>query len=149
MVFSQFASMFPSLARRLDRAKVSYVTLTGATSKLERAQRVERFQAGECDVFLISLKAGGVGLNLTRADIVIHFDPWWNVAAQNQATDRAYRIGQKRDVTVYKLIAKNTIEERILAMQERKLDLADAVLSGEGASSALITREDLLSLLGA
>ena len=149
LVFSQFASMFPSLARRLDRAKVSYVTLTGATSKLERAQRVERFQAGECDVFLISLKAGGVGLNLTRADIVIHFDPWWNVAAQNQATDRAYRIGQKRDVTVYKLIAKNTIEERILAMQERKRDLADAVLSGEGASSALISREDLLSLLGA
>ncbi len=149
LVFSQFTSMFPLIARRLDRAKISYVTLTGATSKAERARRVENFQAGECDVFLISLKAGGVGLNLTRADIVIHFDPWWNVAAQNQATDRAYRIGQKRDVTVYKIIAENTIEERILAMQERKRDLADAVLSGEGAASALVSREDLLSLLGA
>ena len=96
---------------------------------------------------MISLKAGGTGLNLTGADMVIHYDPWWNVAAQNQATDRAHRIGQKKAVTVYKLIAKNTIEERIIEMQEAKKDLADAILSGEQKSIMTLTNDELLELL--
>ena len=107
-----------------------------------------QFQAGEVPVFLISLKAGGVGLNLTAADVVIHYDPWWNVAAQDQATDRAHRIGQQHAVTVYKLIAKDTIEERIMQMQKSKRDLVNSVLGGDGISSALFTREDVLALLG-
>lgn len=98
-------------------------------------------------VFLISLKAGGTGLNLTGADMVIHYDPWWNVAAQNQATDRAHRIGQTRQVTVYRMIAKDTLEEKILALQEAKRDLADAVLSGESASLASLSNEELMELL--
>ena len=98
---------------------------------------VERFNAGEADVFLISLKAGGTGLNLTGADVVIHYDPWWNTAAQNQATDRAYRIGQTQSVQVYKLIASDTIEERIILLQQEKAALSDAVLTGGGAAGAL------------
>jgi SNF2 family DNA or RNA helicase len=108
---------------------------------------VDEFQAGAVPVFLISLKAGGVGLNLTAADIVIHYDPWWNVAAEDQATDRTHRIGQTAEVTVFKLIAKDTIEEKIVEMQRSKQALADAVIGGEGVSSGSITREDLLSLL--
>ena len=98
-------------------------------------------------MFCISLKAGGTGLNLTAADIVIHYDPWWNVAAQNQATDRAHRIGQENPVTVYKLISQGTIEENIVKLQERKQELADEVLSGSGTGAASITREELLELL--
>ena len=149
LVFSQFVSMLDILHNALAKEGVAHMSLVGSTSKEDRAGMVERFQAGEGDVFLISLKAGGVGLTLTGADIVIHYDPWWNVAAQNQATDRAYRIGQERDVTVYRIIAKNTIEERILAMQERKADLADAVLGGKAVASSLVSREDILALLGA
>ena len=99
-------------------------------------------------LFLISLKAGGTGLNLTAADMVLHFDPWWNLAAQNQATDRAHRIGQKHVVNVYKLIAKDTIEENILRLQERKAQLADQVLSGEGIGTGTFSREELLEILG-
>ena len=149
LLFSQFTSMLSIIADRLDKEKVSYFTLTGSTSKEERERLVKRFQAGEKDVFLISLKAGGVGLNLTAADVVIHYDPWWNTAAQDQATDRAYRIGQRRDVSVFKLIVEGTIEERILKMQQTKRDLADNVLSGEEVKSALLTKDDLLGLLGA
>jgi superfamily II DNA or RNA helicase len=149
LLFSQFTSMLDIIAARLSAEKVGHMSLTGATSKKERACLVESFQAGESDVFLISLKAGGVGLNLTAADVVIHYDPWWNVAAQDQATDRAYRIGQQRDVTVLKLIAAGTIEERIVAMQEAKRGLAQSVLSGEQVRSALLTREELLAVLGA
>ena len=109
---------------------------------------MRRFQEGEADVFLVSLKAGGVGLNLTAADVVIHYDPWWNVAAQDQATDRAYRIGQRRDVTVFKLICEGTVEERILKMQESKRGLAESVLDGEAVRSATLTRDDVLALLG-
>ena len=98
---------------------------------------VERFNAGEADVFLISLKAGGTGLNLTGADVVIHYDPWWNTAAQNQATDRAYRIGQTQSVQVYKLIASDPIEERILLLQQEKAALSDAVLTGDEGLGAL------------
>ncbi len=148
LVFSQFTSMLAIIAGRLCADKVPFFELTGQTSKEERERLVRRFQAGEADVFLISLKAGGVGLNLTAADVVIHYDPWWNTAAQGQATDRAHRIGQRRDVSVFKLIVKDTIEERILQMQEAKRDLADSVLSGEGVKSALLSRDDILALLG-
>ena len=109
---------------------------------------VEQFNQDDVSVFCISLKAGGTGLNLTSADIVIHYDPWWNLAVQNQATDRAHRIGQKNVVSVYRLFMKDTIEERIRALQERKRELADEILSGEGMGKALISREEVLELLG-
>ena len=148
LVFSQFASMLDLLALRLSEAHLSYFQLTGQTSKEVRERLVRRFQEGEADVFLVSLKAGGVGLNLTAADVVIHYDPWWNVAAQDQATDRAYRIGQRRDVTVFKLICEGTVEERILKMQESKRGLAESVLGAEAVRSATLTRDDVLALLG-
>ena len=148
LVFSQFASMLDLLAARLSEARLSYFQLTGQTSKEARERLVRRFQEGEADVFLVSLKAGGVGLNLTAADVVIHYDPWWNVAAQDQATDRAYRIGQRRDVTVFKLICEGTVEERILKMQESKRGLAESVLGAESVRSATLTRDDVLALLG-
>ena len=147
LVFSQFTSMLAIISDRLKAAKIDHLTLTGSTSKEERRRLVDEFQTGAVPVFLISLKAGGVGLNLTAADIVIHYDPWWNVAAEDQATDRTHRIGQTAEVTVFKLIAKDTIEEKIVEMQRSKQALADAVIGGEGVSSGSITREDLLSLL--
>ena len=147
LLFSQFTSMLDIIAKRLTKEKISYYMLTGATSKKERMQMVTSFQKDDVKVFLISLKAGGTGLNLTAADIVIHYDPWWNVAAQNQATDRAHRIGQENQVTVFKLITKNTVEENILKLQEMKKDLADTVVTeGTGAFSGL-SKEDLLAML--
>ena len=110
-------------------------------------QLVESFTTNDVPVFCISLKAGGTGLNLTAADIVIHYDPWWNVAAQSQATDRAHRIGQENTVTVYELIAEHTIEEQIQNLQKSKQDLAEEILSGEGISSILIDRDEILKLL--
>ena len=110
-------------------------------------QLVESFATNDIPVFCISLKAGGTGLNLTAADIVIHYDPWWNVAAQNQATDRVHRIGQENTVTVYELIAEHTIEEQIQNLQKSKQDLAEEILSGEGISSILIDRDEILKLL--
>lgn len=147
LLFSQFTSMLDIIARALAKKGVATFMLTGSTSKEERRRLVERFQAGEAPVFLISLRAGGVGLNLTAADVVIHYDPWWNLAAQNQATDRAYRIGQHRAVSVFKLICADTIEERIVRMQESKRELAESLLSGKGIQSAKLTREDILGLL--
>ena len=149
LVFSQFASMLDLIGQRLSAAHVTWFQLTGRTSKEARERLVRRFQAGEADVFLVSLKAGGVGLNLTAADVVIHYDPWWNVAAQDQATDRAYRIGQRRDVSVMRLVVEGTVEEKIVRMQEAKRDLAASVLDGEEVRSLLLTRDDLLALLGA
>ena len=147
LLFSQFTSMLDIIAKRLDKEKIPYYMLTGSTSKKERMQMVTSFQKDEVKVFLISLKAGGTGLNLTAADIVIHYDPWWNVAAQNQATDRAHRIGQENQVTVFKLITKHTVEENILKLQEMKKDLADTVVTeGTGAFSG-ISKEDLLAML--
>ena len=108
---------------------------------------VDTFQKGEIPVFFISLKAGGTGLNLTAADMVIHYDPWWNVAAQNQATDRTHRIGQKNVVTVMKLVMKNTIEEKIIKLQEEKARLAENIIEGKGASDSRISRDELLELL--
>ncbi|MCC8050351.1 MAG: SNF2 helicase associated domain-containing protein [Clostridiales bacterium] len=147
LVFSQFTSMLEILQRRLDEEQIPYFTITGATAKQRRLELVKEFNQGSTPVFLISLKAGGVGLNLIGADVVIHYDPWWNVAAQNQATDRAHRIGQTKKVTVYKLIAKNTIEEKILKLQQDKRALADQVISGDTASLGSMSRDDLLELL--
>lgn len=147
LLFSQFTSMLDIIGRRLDEQKLPFLTFTGSTSKEERAARVARFQQGDAPVFLISLKAGGTGLTLTVADIVIHYDPWWNVAAQNQATDRAHRIGQTREVSVFKLIAKDTIEEKIIEMQEEKRHLAEQVIGGEAIGSTKLSRDDILALL--
>lgn len=147
LLFSQFTTMLDHLAKRLEEEKISYYMLTGSTSKEKRAQMVENFNKDETQVFCISLKAGGTGLNLTAADIVIHFDPWWNLAVQNQATDRAHRIGQKNVVNVYKLIVKDTIEENIVKLQEKKRELADQILEGEGLNGGSFTREELMELL--
>lgn len=147
LVFSQFTSMLEILQRRLDEAGISYYTIMGSTSKEKRLQLVRDFNEGDTPVFLISLKAGGVGLNLTGADVVIHYDPWWNLAAQNQATDRAHRIGQEKRVTVYKLIVKNTIEEKIRKLQETKKNLAEQVIGGEMGQLGALSREEMMELL--
>ncbi len=146
LLFSQFTSMLELIRQRLEGEGISCFVLEGSTPKGRRAQMVERFNQGEGEVFLISLKAGGTGLNLTGADTVIHYDPWWNQAAQNQATDRAHRIGQRSAVQVYKLISKDTIEEKILDLQQRKQALADTVAGTEEGILALSGRE-LLELL--
>lgn len=147
LLFSQFTSMLENLQGELKAEKISFYTLTGSTPKEKRLELVERFNGDDTSVFCISLKAGGTGLNLTAADIVIHYDPWWNLAVQNQATDRAHRIGQRNVVSVYKLIMKDTIEENIVKLQERKKELAEQVLSGENVGSGSFTREELLELL--
>ena len=147
LVFSQFTSMLALLQEDLEREGIPYYLITGATPKQERLRLVKAFNEGTVPVFLISLKAGGTGLNLTGADVVIHYDPWWNAAAQDQATDRAHRIGQEKRVTVYKLIAKDTIEEKICELQEKKHDLAEAILTGESISIGQMTKEELLELL--
>ena len=147
LVFSQFTSMLEILQTELSNLKIPYFTITGSTSKEKRLELVKSFNEGTVPVFLISLKAGGVGLNLTGADVVIHYDPWWNLAAQNQATDRAHRIGQTKKVTVYKLIAKQTIEEKIQKLQESKKNLADQVINGESTSLGNMSRDELLELL--
>lgn len=124
------------------------IKITGETPKEKRLELVRAFNNDATPVFLISLKAGGTGLNLTGADVVIHYDPWWNVAAQNQATDRAYRIGQEKVVSVYKLVAKNSIEEKILKMQNDKQNLAESILSVNGRNSIFtMSKEELLNLL--
>ncbi len=147
LLFSQFTSMLDRIRAQLDERKISNFTLQGSTSKEKRAQLVRSFNAGGASVFLISLKAGGTGLNLTAADVVIHYDPWWNLAAQDQATDRAHRIGQQSHVQVYKLIAKDTIEERILELQSQKAALMDAISAGSEAGLLSMSKEDLLALL--
>ncbi|WP_139652597.1 DEAD/DEAH box helicase [Raoultibacter phocaeensis] len=149
LVFSQFTSFLSLIAERLDRIGAPYYTLTGATAKKKRLELVNAFNEDDTPVFLMSLKAGGTGLNLTGASIVIHADPWWNAAAQAQATDRAHRIGQSNMVSVYKVIAKDTIEERILHLQEAKSELADRVIGAgdAGVSLASLTEDDLIELL--
>jgi SNF2 family DNA or RNA helicase len=145
IVFSQFVGMLKLIADALDAASIDYALLTGQTRK--REEQVDRFQNGEVPIFLISLKAGGVGLNLTAADTVIHYDPWWNPAVENQATDRAWRIGQEKKVFVYKLIAQNTVEEKILALQEQKRDLVNGIYSEQAEGGHAIKPEELLALL--
>jgi len=146
LVFSQFVGHLKILEQHLKDRGISYQYLDGSTPVKERKKRVSAFQAGEGDVFLISLKAGGVGLNLTAADYVIHMDPWWNPAVEDQASDRAHRIGQVRPVTVYRMVMKNTIEEQIIALHNQKRDLADNLLAGTNVADKL-NAEDLLALL--
>ncbi len=145
LVFSQFTSMLALLKERLAEEGVAYCYLDGSTTN--RAEVVERFQKSPAiPVFLISLKAGGVGLNLTGADTVIHFDPWWNPAVEDQATDRAHRIGQTRVVTSYKLITRGTVEEKILTLQTRKREIIRATLGGEEELSEALTWEEIQDL---
>jgi SNF2 family DNA or RNA helicase len=146
LVFSQFTSMLELIEAELHAKRIRYVKLTGQTE--DRATPVQRFQRGEVPLFLISLRAGGFGLNLTQADTVVHYDPWWNPAVEAQATDRAHRIGQEKPVFVYRLIAADTVEERILALQARKRELADALFDESGQSLASsLSADDWLSLL--
>jgi len=146
LLFSQFTSMLSIIMERLEKEKIPYYCLQGSTPKETRAKLVEDFQKNDVPLFLISLKAGGTGLNLTAADIVIHYDPWWNLSAQNQATDRVYRIGQKNKVQVYQLITKDSIEEKILDLQRRKKALTDSII-GKGASViSSLTAEEILAL---
>jgi superfamily II DNA or RNA helicase len=146
LVFSQFVDHLHIIRSYLDDKGVSYQYLDGQTPANMRKQRVEAFQDGNGDVFLISLKAGGTGLNLTAADYVIHMDPWWNPAVEDQASDRAHRIGQRRPVTVYRLITQDTIEQQIVSLHRQKRDLADSLLDG-GELSARISADDLLALM--
>lgn len=148
LVFSQFRQLLQIMEKELIDLGYAYYKLTGSTKKEERIQYVEEFNCDEVPVFLISLKAGGTGLNLTAADIVIHLDPWWNIAAQNQATDRAHRIGQKKTVTVFYLIAKDTIEEKIMKMQLVKKDLTEEILGEGEIGTGILTREQLIEFLG-
>lgn len=147
LLFSQFTSMLAILAKKLEEEGLSYFLLQGSTSKENRAAMAESFNRDGTQVFLISLKAGGTGLNLTGADLVILYDPWWNVSAQNQAADRAHRIGQTRSVQVVRLIARDTIEEKILLLQESKRELVDAVIREGNAPLAALSPEELLELL--
>ena len=146
LVFSQFVGHLALIRAYLDEHAIPYRYLDGSTPARERQREVEAFQAGQGDLFLISLKAGGLGLNLTAADYVIHMDPWWNPAVEDQASDRAHRIGQQRPVTVYRLVARNTIEEKIVRLHGEKRDLADSLLEGTDASGR-ISADDLLRLI--
>jgi SNF2 family DNA or RNA helicase len=146
LIFSQFVKMLDLVRERLEASGTGHCYLAGLTKK--RQEEVDRFQNDETiPVFLISLKAGGVGLNLSAADTVIHFDPWWNAAVEAQATDRAHRIGQKRVVTSYKLIARDTVEEKILNLQKRKREMAGAMLESEAPLMGGLTTTDLAELL--
>ena len=147
LLFSGYTSMFDILEKKLKMENISYLKLTGQTKVSERLSMVDEFNNNnDIKVFLISLKAGGTGLNLTGADMVIHYDPWWNLSAENQATDRTYRIGQKRNVQVYKLITKNSIEEKIYDLQKRKEMLIDSMLSTNQTFISKLSKEDIMSL---
>lgn len=146
LVFSQFIGHLTIIREYLDGQGISYQYMDGGTSAKDRKKRVDAFQAGEGDLFLISLKAGGLGLNLTAADYVIHMDPWWNPAIEDQASDRAHRIGQTRPVTIYRLVCKNSIEEKIVKLHQEKRDLAGSLLEGSDIS-AKMSSEDLLDLI--
>ena len=146
LVFSQFVDHLHIIRDYLDQNNISYQYLDGSTPAKQRKVRVDKFQGGEGDVFLISLKAGGTGLNLTAADYVIHMDPWWNPAVEDQASDRAHRIGQQRPVTIYRLVTKNTIEEKIVDLHQHKRDLADSLLEGTEMSGKIST-DELLRLM--
>ena len=146
LVFSQFTSMLGIIKKELTQKGVDCFYLDGSTGARERVELVNRFNSGEKQVFLISLKAGGTGLNLTGADTVIHYDPWWNPAVTDQASDRAYRIGQTKAVHVIRLAASGTIEEKILKLQDRKRSLADDIITQNNASISSLTNEEILSL---
>jgi len=141
LLFSQFTSMLDLIKPALAEIGIRYVELRGDTK--DRAGPVARFQKGEVPLFLISLKAGGTGLNLTAADTVIHYDPWWNPAVEDQATDRAHRIGQDEPVFVYKLVVQGTVEERMLELQQRKKALAAAIYGATGTTGAALEAADI------
>ncbi|HAC91955.1 MAG TPA: hypothetical protein DCF63_15220 [Planctomycetaceae bacterium] len=146
LIFSQFVTHLQLIREMLIEEGITFEYLDGSTTPTERQKRVDQFQNGHSDVFLISLKAGGTGLNLTAADYVIHTDPWWNPAVEDQATDRAHRIGQDKPVMVYRLISKGTIEEEILKLHDSKRDLVAGVLDGSHTAAKLST-SDLIELI--
>ena len=147
LLFSGYTSMFEIIQKELLVRNIKYFKLTGATKVSERIELVDEFNKNdEIKVFLISLKAGGTGLNLTGADMVIHYDPWWNQSAENQATDRAYRIGQKNNVQVYKLITSNSIEEKIYELQQKKSALIDNMLSTKTSFISKFSQEEIMKL---
>ncbi|HEY8946906.1 MAG TPA: DEAD/DEAH box helicase, partial [Polyangiaceae bacterium] len=146
LVFSQFVDFLSIVRERLDELGIEYEYLDGSTPQGERQARVAAFQNGKASLFLISLKAGGFGLNLTAADYVVHLDPWWNPAVEAQATDRAHRIGQERPVTVYRLITRETIEDGIVELHRKKRRIAESLLSG-GDAAASLSAEELLGLI--
>jgi len=141
LIFSQFTSMLKLLSDGLTEKRLPHLMLTGSTK--DRQGLCDQFELGKADVFLISLKAGGTGLNLVSADTVIHYDPWWNPQAQEQATDRAYRIGQKKPVFVYDMFVAGSVEERMLQLQQKKRKLADAILHGELPQVDALTEADV------
>ena len=149
LVFSQFTGHLALVREELDKRNIPYQYLDGSTPEEKRRQGVAAFQRGEGDLFLISLKAGGQGLNLTAADYVVHLDPWWNPAVEDQATDRAHRIGQKNTVTVYRLVMAHSVEEKILKLHAQKRDLAADFLEGheEAVTQATLSEEELMALL--
>lgn len=147
LLFSGYTSMFEMIEKELKQRGICYFKLTGSTKVDERIKLVDEFNENpEIKVFLISLKAGGTGLNLTGADMVIHYDPWWNLSTENQATDRAHRIGQKNNVQVYKLITKNSIEEKIYELQQKKADLVDNILSTKTSFINKLSKEEIMNL---
>lgn len=145
LIFSQFTSMLKIIQTRIEEKNINFALLTGATRKREEV--IEKFKKPDCPLFLISLKAGGVGLNLVEADTVIHYDPWWNPAVENQATDRAHRIGQTKTVFIYKLIVENSIEDKILQLQEKKKNLQEGMYNTSKQKTEKFDAEDLLNLL--
>ncbi|MDF9825539.1 SNF2 family DNA or RNA helicase [Breznakia sp. PF5-3] len=147
LLFSSFTRILDLISQELNKRNISFLVLTGEVSKDKRKDLVSKFQNGDIDIFLISLKAGGVGLNLTKAEAVIHYDPWWNLSAQNQATDRAHRIGQTKNVQVFNLVMKNSIEENILTLQQRKKELADIFVEDSKGSLAQMSTEDIMQLI--
>jgi SNF2 family DNA or RNA helicase len=146
LIFSQFVGYLTIVRAYLDQQKISYQYLDGKTPVSKRQKSIDAFQAGDGSVFLISLKAGGTGLNLTAADYVLHLDPWWNPAVEDQATDRAHRIGQQRPVTVYKFVTQHTIEQKILQLHHNKRNLAQDLLSGTDMTGKM-SNEELLRLI--
>ena len=148
LLFSQFTAMLDILHENLARLRLPLFTITGSTPKTKRQEQVQKFnQMAQPGVFLISLKAGGTGINLTGADVVIHYDPWWNLAAEKQAMDRAHRIGQKHSVKIYKMVTEDSIEERIIALQQKKAELADIILRNDQIADATMSKDDLIKIL--
>lgn len=148
LLFSQFTAMLDILHENLARLRLPLFTITGSTPKTKRQEQVQKFnQMAQPGVFLISLKAGGTGINLTGSDVVIHYDPWWNLAAEKQATDRAHRIGQKHSVKIYKMVTEDSIEERIIALQQKKAELADIILQNDQIADATMSKDDLIKIL--
>ncbi|ACM59596.1 SNF2 family DNA or RNA helicase [Caldicellulosiruptor bescii] len=147
IIYSQWTSMLSIIKKMLDKEKILYFYLDGATKAEDRVEMVNRFNSGERNVFLLSLKAGGFGLNITGADVVIHFDAWWNPAVENQATARAHRLGQKNVVQSFKIIAKNSIEEKILALQQKKKDLFDSLIEASEYFISKLTKDEIMDLL--